>query len=352
MYSSVAINRSQRDSFSQLGARAFLSDRAKMCSCDLKVQKNTANTHKAVRKKKYCVTKELQKRAERIVAKKIEYVFHDEFDMEDACDQILGPLQELCTELNPDSEHDFSASSSEYVALYTVPLLEKEHESILFKGMNYLKYRAAILRDSIDLKSPCIGLLDRIEQMLKDAQQLRNYIIQANLRLVVSIAKNLSDRANLFDDLISDAHLPLIRAVEIFDVGRGNRFSTYGTWAVRNYLFRSTKKGRKYRKMFQNSVEPVALGLTDYRSTQRSEESYHAIIQGVLQKVMNSLDEREQWILKRRFGLHHSNTPQKFREIAEDLGVSTERVRQLTIRSLQRLREVAEEQNLDIPEFI
>lgn len=351
MYRSTTINRSQIDSFSQLGVRAFRNDRAKMCPCDLKVAKK-ADTQKAVRKKKYCVTKELQQRAEKIFTKKIEYVFNDGFELQDACDQILAPLQELCTALNPESEYDSMAPSSEYIALYSVPLLEKEQEFILFKGMNYLKYRAAMLRDSIDLKSPCIGVLDRIEQKLKDAQRLRNYIIQANLRLVVSIAKKLTDRANLFDDLVSDAHLPLIRAVEIFDVGRGNRFSTYGTWAVRNYLFRSTKKGRKYRKTFQNGVEPVALGLTDYRTTQRSEESYHTIIQGVLLRVLDTLDEREQLILKRRFGLHHSKTPQKFREIAEDLGVSTERVRQLTIRSLERMRQAAEDQNLEIPEII
>jgi len=118
------------------------------------------------------------------------------------------------------------------------------------------------------------------------------------------------------------------------------------------FLFRSTKKRRKYRSTFQSGVESVAVGLSDYRSTQRSHESYHHTIHGVLKTVLETLDEREQMILKRRFGLHQSETPQKFREIAEDLGVSTERVRQLTIRSLQRIREAVEEQNLEIPEII
>ncbi len=317
-----------------------------MCSCELLVSKKRAP------KKKICVSRELQNRAEVICSTKIEYVFSHQFEQEDASDQILLPLQELCKELNPDSESDFSDNAAQNFELYSVPLLDKDQECIMFKGMNYLKYRATILREKIVLDSPCIGLLDRIEQKLIDAQRLRNYIIQANLRLVVSIAKNLTDQANGFEEIVSDGHLPLIRAVEIFDIGRGNRFSTYATWAIRNFLFRSTKKGRKFRNRYQSSAELVTMGLTDYRSSQRSNEAYHLTVHDVLNQVLQTLDKREQLILKRRFGLNQSNTPQKFREIAEDLGVSTERVRQLTIRSLQRMKEAVKELNLEIPEII
>lgn len=346
MYTSSATKRSQNNSFSELGERAALTDQEQMCSCEtLAVKKNT-------KQKQVCVSRELQKRAEKIRATKIEYVFDEQFLEEDACDLILIPLQELCAELNPDSEYELTDVGAQNIELYSVPLLEKEQECILFKGMNFLKYRATVLRETINLESPCIGVLDRIEQKLMDAQRLRNYIIQANLRLVVSIAKNLTDQANGFEEIVSDGHLPLIRAVEIFDVGRGNRFSTYATWAIRNFLFRSTKKGRKYRNRFQSSAELVTMGLIDHRSTQRSHESYHISIQDALKKVLQTLDEREQLILKYRFGLNQSKSPQKFREIAEELGVSTERVRQLTIRSLQRMKEAVEEHNLDIPEII
>ncbi|QDT92048.1 sigma-70 family RNA polymerase sigma factor [Gimesia algae] len=345
MYSVSTADYLQADSFSQLGERAILMDQSKSCQCELLAVK------KAVRMKKVCVSRELQKRAEQIYATDIEYVYSERFEHAVASDDILHPLQKLCADLNPDSDYELSEFDFQQAQLYTVPLLEKEQEVILFRGMNYLKFRAETLKSQIDLKSPCIGLLDRIEQKLKDARRLRNYIIQANLRLVVSIAKNLTDRANLFEDLVSDGHLPLIRAVEIFDVERGNRFSTYGTWAVRNFLFRTTKKGRKYRKTFLNGAETLALGMSDSRSTQRSHEAYHQTIDDVLQKVLQTLDAREQLILKRRFGLAKSDTPEKFREIAEDLGVSTERVRQLTIRSLQRMREAIEEQKLEIPDI-
>lgn len=343
MYSAIADHPSDLDSFSELGARALVADQAKPCQCEL------LSAKKAARMKKYCVTRELQKRAEKICSTDIEYVFSAHFEQDDAGDLILQPLQQLCLALKTDSESD--EFSVQHAPRYSVPLLEKEQEVILFKGMNYLKYRAALLRDKIDLKSPCVGLLDRIEQKLKDAHRLRDYIIQANLRLVVSIAKSLTDRANSFDDIVSDGQMPLIRAVEIFDIDRGNRFSTYGTWAIRNFLFRSTKKGRKYRKTFVSGVESAAMGLSDFRSTPRSHESYHRSIQDVLKQVLHTLDDREQQILKRRFGLHHSDSPEKFREIAADLGISTERVRQLTIRSLQRIRDAIEEKNLEIPEF-
>tara|TARA_R110002111_G_scaffold258083_1_gene326838 strand:+ start:74397 stop:75437 length:1041 start_codon:yes stop_codon:yes gene_type:complete len=346
MYSETSVGQFESDSFSQLGERAVRADQPRACQCEL------VASQKSARMRKFCVTRALQKRAEKICSQKIEYVFSDQFEQDEASDQILLPLQKLCGELNPDPDSESSDFAAHHSQLYSVPLLEKEQEVILFRGMNYLKYRAAILTNKIDSKSPCVGLLDRIEQKLKDALRLRDYIIQANLRLVVSIAKSLTDRANLFEEIVSDGQLPLIRAVEIFDIDRGNRFSTYGTWAVRNFLFRSTKKRRKYRNTFQSGVELVAVGLSDHRSAQRSHESYHHTIHGVLNQVLETLDEREQLILKRRFGLHQSDTPQKFREIAEDLGVSTERVRQLTIRSLQRMREAVEEQNLEIPEII
>ncbi|MCA9014597.1 MAG: sigma-70 family RNA polymerase sigma factor [Planctomycetaceae bacterium] len=346
MFSAVAGHSAEPDSFSELGARALVADQAKPCQCEL------LSVKKAARIKKYCVTRELQLRAEKICATEIEYVFSDQFDQTDAGEQILQPLHKLCLELNPDSDAELEGFPVQYAPLYSVPLLEKEQEAILFKGMNYLKYRAAVLRGKIDLKSPCVGLLDRIEQKLKDAQRLRDYIIQANLRLVVSIAKALTDRANSFEDIVSDGQMPLIRAVEIFDIDRGNRFSTYATWAIRNFLFRTTKKGRKYRKTFVSGAESVAVGMSDFRATPRSHESYHRSIQEVLKQVLHSLDEREQQILQRRFGLSHSDTPEKFREIAADLGVSTERVRQLTIRSLERMRDLIEDQNLEIPEII
>lgn len=339
---------SEIETFSDLGDRALHLDQSQSCQCELLAVK------KAARMRKMCVTRELQLRAERLCSQEIEYVFSERFEQEDAMDQILVPLQKLCAELKPRSDDDDDLSDDTgllQTRMYAVPLLSKEQEVILFRGMNYLKYRAAQLQKQVDLKSPCVGMLDRIEQKLKDANSLRDYIIQANLRLVVSIAKNLTDRANAFDDIVSDGNLPLIRAVEIFDVDRGNRFSTYGTWAVRNYLFRTTKKGRKYRKNFVNGAEVLALGLSDIRSTLRSQETYHRSIERVLEQVLCSLDQREQQILRRRFGLSPADVPEKFREIAEDFGVSTERVRQLTIRSLQRMRDAIEEQSLEIPDI-
>lgn len=341
MYSEVPVSQSQTDSISRLGERAVLRDQLRACQCELVAAQKTA------RMKKLCVTRELQQRAVEIYATKIEFVFSDSFTESDACDQILLPLQKLCSELFTETDFtslDFPSGS--------VPLLEKDQEPVLFTAMNYLKYRATVLREKIDLKSPCVGLLDRIEQKLKDAQKLRNYIIQANLRLVYGIAKGLTDPANTFDEIVSDGQIPLIRAVEIFDVERGNRFSTYGTWAIRNFLFRTTKKRRKYRSTFLTGVESVAFGLSDSRMTARSHESYHMMIHEALETVLGALDERDRLIVKRRFGLQQSGTPQKFREIAEDLGVSTERVRQLTIRSLKRMRELIDEQKLEIPEFI
>src|SRR5262249_8064938 len=125
----------------------------------------------------------------------------------------------------------------ELASLYEVPLLNKEQEQHLFRKMNFLKYKASQLRrrihkegDDIELVDPTkvrIHDLNRIEELQKQANEVKDQLINANMRLVVSIAKRHSGHAENFFELLSDGNMSLIRAVEKFDFGRGFKFSTY-----------------------------------------------------------------------------------------------------------------------------
>ena len=93
--------------------------------------------------------------------------------------------------------------------------------------MNYLKYRATELRERDRPDAGPTADLDEIERLQEEALAVKNQIIRANLRLVVSIAKRHVGPSNNFFELVSDGNMTLIRAVEKFDFARGNKFSTY-----------------------------------------------------------------------------------------------------------------------------
>ncbi|NIP85734.1 MAG: RNA polymerase subunit sigma-70, partial [Planctomycetales bacterium] len=117
--------------------------------------------------------------------------------------------------------------------LCSPPLLSPEQEVRLFRRMNYLKYRANVLRSQIRAADADPRQLDRVDSLIRTGEEVRNQIVHANVRLVMSIAKKFADNRSSFDDLLSEGISSLIRAVEKFDYSRGFRFSTYATSVVR-----------------------------------------------------------------------------------------------------------------------
>ncbi len=289
-------------------------------------------------------------RAERILATKIEFMPSPAFDADDADDEFLGQLSSSTANgVNGKSMPTAPRGTPPYLAaLYSIPLLTREQEQHLFRKMNYLKYRAHVLRERLDPDWPQTALLDQIETLLSDALAVRNQIVQANLRLVVSIAKKLVDHANSFEELVSDGNLPLIRAVEIFDFDRGTRFSTYATWAIRNSLYRSAPRNRRHRKRFATGNEIVFESGADDRPSLQGQENYHRELQTAVKRMLSGLDARDQAIVVSRFGLGESDRAHRFREIAARLNISTERVRQLLNRSLIELREMADKEQVEL----
>src|SRR4029434_9379215 len=100
----------------------------------------------------------------------------------------------------------------------------------------YLKFEATKLREKLDPAHARTGVMNEIERLYDEAVKIKNEIVQANLRLVVSIAKRHVSGSEDFFALVSDGNMSLIRAAEKFDFSRGNKFSTYASWAImKNY---------------------------------------------------------------------------------------------------------------------
>jgi RNA polymerase primary sigma factor len=280
----------------------------------------------------------VRQRLQQLRGLKIEYVSSPEFARPELRREILRPWDGPAAgqPVAPPPE-----TPPYLAALYEIPLLTPEQEFHLFRQMNYHKYLAAQLQQRLRRRASR-PVAESLERHLAEAAALRNAIVQANLRLVVAIAKTLVDPANSLDDLMSEGNLPLMRAAEIFDFTRGLRFSTYATWAIRNGLLRVVKRNRRRRQRAVTGVDELLSQHRETRTSALGGERHWEQLQASAARLLEQLTPRERLIVAARFGLDGESRAAPFREIAVRLDLSTERVRQLLTKALHRLRTLSE----------
>ncbi len=286
-----------------------------------------------------------------------------------------------------------------------VALLNAEEEVDLAKRIEAGLYAAERLRQAEETAEKLITQMRRdLRWIVRDGERAKNHLLEANLRLVVSLAKRYTGRGMAFLDLIQEGNLGLIRAVEKFDYTKGYKFSTYATWWIRQAITRAmadqartiripvhmveviNKLGRIQRELLQDlgreptpeelakemditpdkvleiqqyAREPISLDQTigdegdsqlgdfieDSEAVVAVDAVSFTLLQDQLQSVLQTLSEREAGVVKLRFGLTDGQ-PRTLDEIGQVYGVTRERIRQIESKTMSKLRHPSRSQVL------
>jgi RNA polymerase sigma factor (sigma-70 family) len=286
-------------------------------------------------------------RAQRLLAQPLEHIHHSSFEDPAAEAAIMAPMPGLVEyEGQRRAMRAPKDAPPELASLYEVPLLNKEQEQHLFRKMNFLKYKASQLRRRLDPTRARIQTLKQIEELQDQANAIKDQLINCNMRLVVSIAKRHAGQTDNFFELLSDGNMSLIRAVEKFDFSRGNKFSTYATWAIMKNFARSIPEEKRRRERYVTGHEDLFETAPDTRTDEQeclasAEQNVHRV-----NRLLEHLDARERQIVRMRAGLDNSEG-MTLEEIGQQLGITKERVRQLNVRIMNKLRTIAREEKLD-----
>jgi RNA polymerase primary sigma factor/RNA polymerase sigma factor len=289
-------------------------------------------------------------RAVELLNEDFSYIPSPEFDERGAEKRILhSPEPELPPEhlerkrpSNPDALPPYLRS------LYDTPLLTRELEQHLFRQFNYLKYKISKLRTDLDVNAYVpSGLLDEIETLAGQVTAIKNRILKSNLRLVVSVAKrHTSASVNLFD-LISEGNFCLMYAIDKFDYTRGNRFSTYATWALMKNFARTVPEASQLQRTFVTGQQEI-LNAVPAGTPEPEALEFQASLRDRILETLSQLTSREQQVLKARFGLNNGGQKLTLAEVGDTLGVTRERIRQIETKALQKMRSLLEESRAEL----
>jgi RNA polymerase sigma factor (sigma-70 family) len=292
----------------------------------------------------------VDERVARVTKRKVKFIDDPLYHQPDAAEVIDALLKQNELPSDPSGEAvRIPRDLPPYLQdLYREPLLTPARERSLFLKYNFHKFQFVTARRRLEPQFAKARDLVTLERLLRRAVEVKNQIVRANLRLVVSVArKHLRPGLNLME-LVSDGNLTLMRAVESFDIHKGVRFSTYGTLALMKGFARSVPQMQAATRRNSGSIEKLLevpdgrLESVDQRLGDRDQ------VRAMLQR----LSDRERRVVAAHFGIDLRDASQRaadaapvepasYDELAVALGLSKQRVRQIEQAALEKLRAAA-----------
>jgi RNA polymerase sigma factor (sigma-70 family) len=288
-------------------------------------------------------------RAQRILAQPLDCIDNPSFDDRSKEAEIMAPMPN--SEVYENTRRGMRVPKDappELSSLYEMPLLSREQEAHQFRKMNFLKHKARQMRAMLDPNRARTETLDEIESLQNQAQKIKEMLVSCNMRLVVSIAKRHSGQANNFFELLSDGNVSLLRAIEKFDYSRGNKFSTYASWAIMKNFARSIPEEKNRRERYVTGHEELFELAEDKRTDEHEVVASAEQATYKVNRLLQYLDPREQQIVRLRAGLENGNEGMTLEKIGQQLGITKERVRQINVRAMKKLKTLAEDQKLEM----
>lgn len=288
-------------------------------------------------------------KAERLVAQPVDYMYNAEFDDPAREAEIVGPMpneQEFNDKvLSMRPPKDVEAHMA---YLYEKPLLTREQEAHLFRKMNFLKHKLHKLRQKLDPTRARVQDIQHVNALQRKIKAVRDLLIECNQRLVHSLATKHMQIGQNLDELKSDANISIMRAVEKFDYSRGNKFSTYATWAVMKNFARSIPDENTRRQRYMTGAEEVFDSRQDVRTDEHELLAVADMARERVHNLLDHLDSRTRDVIKMRSGLAGGGQ-MTLEQIGQHFGITKERVRQINVRGMKQLREWAAEQKVELP---
>ena len=263
-------------------------------------------------------------------------------------DDIDLPLLERDFAFMPGLPYDeLTEAAIAFDAYSPQSLLSGEVEANLFRQMHLALYRADAMRTAITSAGSFSRRdLDELIRLAARADRIRNTLATVFSKLALSIAAQFANAANPLDELLSEAHVTLLRALGKFDPQRGFRFSTYLTHSVRRHLLRFLHRRQRDRQ--RAFAAPDEAGIAETRRwTPAYEQQVTRIVQEV-ELLLLELSPRDRYVIRSRFGWGREFKPRTLQEISIELGVTRERVRQLEQRALKKLSSLAATREMEL----